>query len=83
MDGGENSDSGIVPGKAANKARGSRAAESLEGRPGRNGRREGKAILRMQRREAPSWVIRCWSGTERHGSPGRGDVNTRARSRMR
>ena len=66
MNGGEESDSGIVPLKRANKAGGIPVAESVEGRPGRNGRREGKAMLRTQSREAPSWV-RCWTGTEWHG----------------
>ena len=42
-------------------------AELAERRAGRNGRREGKAMLRTQGREAPRWV-RCWTGTERHGS---------------
>ncbi len=42
-------------------------AELAERRAGRNGRREGKARLRTQSREAPRWV-RCWTGTERHGS---------------
>jgi len=46
---------------------GCRVAESVERRPWRNGRREGKAMLRTQSREAPSRV-RCWTGTEWHGS---------------
>ena len=46
---------------------GCRVAESVERRPWRNGRREGKAMLRTQSREAPRWA-RCWTGTERHGS---------------
>ena len=46
---------------------GCRVAESVERRPWRNGRREGKAMHRTQSREAPRWV-RCWTGTERHGS---------------
>ena len=53
--------------EAGEQSGGSPVAESVEGRPGRNGRREGKAMLRTQSREAPSWA-RCWTGTERHGS---------------
>ena len=61
--GGEESDTGIVPMKAVNKAWVFHVAESVEGRPGRNGRREGTATLRTQSREAPSWVS-SWIGTE-------------------
>jgi len=63
MNGGEESDSGIVPVKPANKAWVVHVAESVEGRPGRNGRHEGTAMLRTQSREAPSWVS-SWIGTE-------------------
>ena len=49
-------------------------------RPACNERHEGKAMRRTQRREARK--VRSWTGTERHGGPGRGDVSTGARSRL-
>ena len=67
MNGGEESDSGIVPWKRANKAGGvpwrSRWREGL----GATGDAKERPCSERRSREAPSWV-RCWTGTERHGS---------------
>ena len=67
--------------EAGEQSAGSRAAESVERRGWRNGRRKGKAMLRTQGREAPRGL---YAGTERSGTAVQwAAVTTGARSRMR
>ena len=83
MDGGEESDSGIVPTmKPANKTWAATRRSWWREGLGATGDAKERSCSEHRVGKPLDWV-RCWTGTERHCSPARGDVNTGARSRMR